>query len=141
MLSALLGSISPILDKVLDFIPNPVERAKAKLDFELKMKEQEHELMKLLIAQDMGQAEVNKVEAASSSLFVAGWRPFVGWVCGFGVAWAFVLKPLLDWLLAIIKPGITTPVIASGDLLSLLIGMLGMGAIRSFEKYKGVASK
>jgi hypothetical protein len=137
----LFDILSPVLNKVLSYIPNPLEKAKAEMEFKQHLADQEQEILKAFIAQDQGQIEVNKVEAASSSMFVAGWRPFVGWVCGFGVAWAFVLKPMLDWLLAIVSPGITTPVIASGDLLSLLLGLLGMGAIRSFEKVKGVASK
>lgn len=141
MLPALLGLIAPAVDKILSFIPNPVERAKAEMEFKLKMAENEQELIKLFINTDQGQIEVNKVEAASTNLFVSGWRPACGWVCSFGVAWAFVLKPIADWTLAIWKPGMTTPTIASGDLLSLLLGLLGMGAIRSFEKFKGVASK
>ncbi len=141
MLTGLLGILSPVLDKVLAFIPNPVERAKAQLEFTQHLQDQEQELIKLFVAQDQAQTDVNKVEASSTSLFVSGWRPGVGWVCTAGVAWSFVVKPLLDWVLAIVAPGVHTPVIASGDLLNLLLGLLGMGALRSYDKMKGTASK
>jgi hypothetical protein len=141
MITALIGVLAPILGKVLDRIPNPAEREKVRLEVELQLRAQEAELIKLFAANDIGQLEVNKTEAASSSLFVAGWRPFVGWTCGAGVAWTFVLKPLADWALAIWAPHVVTPVLQSGELMSLLLGMLGMGAIRSYEKVKGVASK
>lgn len=139
MITALLGILTPILGKVLDKIPNPAERERVRLEIELKIREQETELLKLFTANDAGQLEVNKQEAAHSNLFVAGWRPFIGWVCGAGVTWAFVVKPVADWFLAIFAPNISTPVIQTGELMSLLLGMLGMGAIRSFEKVKGVS--
>lgn len=126
--------ISPVLDKVLSFIPNPVEREKVKA-------EQTAALIQLLAQNDVAQLEVNKAEATNTNLFVSGWRPFVGWVCGFGVAWAFVLQPIVDWILAIVKPGVSTPMLDSGQLMSLLLGMLGMGALRSVDKIRGVASK
>jgi len=141
MIPALLGILTPIIGKVIDKIPNPAEREKARLEIELQIKQQETELLKLFTQNDSGQIEVNKQEAAHSSMFVAGWRPFVGWTCGAGVSWAFVLKPIADWIVAISGSTITTPVIQTGELMSLLLGMLGMGAIRSFEKVKGVASK
>lgn len=139
MIAGLLALVSPILGKVLDKIPDAGEREKVRLEFELKLREQEAALLTLFTQNDQGQIDVNKVEAASSNLFVSGWRPAVGWVCAFGVAWAFVLQPGLDWLLAIVKPGVTTPQINAGELMSLLLGMLGMGAIRSFEKVRGVS--
>lgn len=135
-----LASLLPILGKVLDkIIPNTAEREKAKAELALKLAENETELLKLFTQIDTGQIEINKEEAKSSSLFVAGWRPFVGWTCGFGCAWAFVLKPLADWALAAAHSTVTTPILNTGELMSLLLGLLGMGAIRSFEKVKGVA--
>lgn len=128
----LIDLIAPVLDKVLSFIPNPVEREKVRA-------EQMAELLKVLAQADESQAEINKVEAGSSSLFVSGWRPFVGWVCATGVAWTFVLQPICDWFLAIYKPGIVTPVLETGQLLSLLLGLLGMGAMRSFDKFNGTS--
>ncbi len=141
MILGLIGVLSPIISKVLDRIPNTQEREKARLEFELKLREQESELLKLFVGLDQGQVEINKAEAAHTSIFVAGWRPFIGWICGVGAAWAFVVKPFFDWTLAVLQYQIVSPTVDTGELMSLLLGMLGMGALRSFEKVKGVASK
>lgn len=126
--------ISPFLDKILNFIPNPVEREKVRA-------EQTAALLAAIEANASQQIEVDKVEAASSSLFVSGWRPCVGWICAFGVGWTFVLQPIADWVLAIYKPGLHTPMLDSGQLMTLLLGLLGMGALRSVDKYNGVETK
>lgn len=126
-----LSVVSPIVERVLDFIPNPAEKARAQMEIQ-------NQLMSAAIAESQGQLEVNKVEAASSSVFVSGWRPAIGWVCAFGFAWQFVVLPLASWLMTI--TGITTPLpnIDTNSLYSLTMGMLGMGALRSFEKWKGI---
>ena len=78
------------------------------------------------------QLEVNKAEAAHKSLFVAGWRPFIGWCCGLGLLYSVLLAPLLDiWF--------EMPVIDSSLLMPTMTGMLGLGALRSYEKVKGVS--
>ena len=83
------------------------------------------------------QADVNKVEAASNSIFVAGWRPFVGWVCGagFGVT---VLGPLLTWIATLTGHPVQFPAIDTESLMTLLFGMLGLGGMRTAEKIKGI---
>jgi hypothetical protein len=81
-----------------------------------------------------GQLEINKVEAASSSLFTSGWRPYIGWVCGTGLAYQFLVYPILvAWVPKIVQ-------LDMGTLLTLLGGMLGLGALRTAEKFKGVNS-
>jgi hypothetical protein len=78
------------------------------------------------------QLEVNRAEAAHKSLFVAGWRPFIGWCCGLGLLYSVLLSPLLDiWF--------EMPVIDSSILMPTMTGMLGLGALRSYEKVKGVS--
>ena len=78
------------------------------------------------------QLDVNKAEAAHKSLFVAGWRPFIGWCCGLGLLYSVLLAPLLDiWF--------EMPVIDSSILMPTMTGMLGLGALRSYEKVKGVS--
>ncbi len=139
MLTALLGVLSPVLDKVLSFIPNPVERAKAQAQMEADLRAQETALLMAFINSDAKQVEVNKAEAENPNLFVSGWRPFVGWVCGVGIAWTFVLQPVADWILSIYAPKVVTPVLDSSQLMSLLLGLLGMGAMRSFDKLKGTS--
>lgn len=95
---------------------------------------------KIDIAFNQLQTEINKIEAKNTSLFVSGWRPFVGWVCGIGVGFNFVLRPTLNYLLMIFSP--ETPVMESlsmTQLIPLLMGMLGFGALRTYEKKKGKA--
>lgn len=84
-----------------------------------------------------GQIETNKVEAANPNMFVAGWRPFVGWVCGTGFAVQFVIAPIAEWLAALSGHPVKFPELDMETLLTLLGGLLGLGGLRTFEKLKG----
>lgn len=84
----------------------------------------------------IGQIEVNKIEATHSSIFVAGWRPFIGWTGGVGLAYHFVVSPFLD--IFIVEP---MPELDAATLMTLVLAMLGVGAQRSFDKIKGVDTK
>lgn len=87
-----------------------------------------------------GQLSINTEEAKSSSVFVAGWRPFIGWVCGAALAYTYIGYPFLIWLMSVWHPEIVPPkLVNDGMLYELMFGMLGMGGLRTFEKYKGVA--
>ena len=84
--------------------------------------------------------EVNKAEAAHKSIFVAGWRPFIGWVCGFALLWHFILNPLLYTVLSLFGYNeINLPEFDFAQLSTILMGMLGLGGLRTFEKTKGVS--
>lgn len=126
--------LGPILDKLLDRIPNPNERARAKEEFEMKV-------LEAVTIADNAQAEINKIEAQHQSIFVAGWRPFIGWVCGFGIAWSFVIEPLLTWIAVTfdVTELDNLPALDTGPLMSLVLAMLGIGGLRTLEKVKGVA--
>lgn len=88
-----------------------------------------------------GQLEINKTEAASSSLFTSGWRPAIGWVCGTALAYTYILYPIILWACAVWAPSVTPPKLGNdGMLYELLLGMLGLGGLRTFEKIKKVAS-
>ena len=92
------------------------------------MSEQHHqELMK-------SQIEVNKVEAASTKLFVSGWRPFIGWTCGLGMFGNFITIPFANFALAILEINIVIPLVPLETMMPVLMGMLGLGAMRSYEK-------
>lgn len=134
-LLAFLPLIGDVLDKVL---PDAGASDNAKL--ELMKLAQSGELAQLNADTSLalGQIEVNKVEAASSSVFVAGWRPAAGWVCVSGLAYAFLGHSLLAWLSAV-KGWPAPPMIDSDTLMVLLTGLLGLGGYRSYEKSKGVA--
>jgi hypothetical protein len=85
--------------------------------------------------------EVNKAEAASGSVFVAGWRPAIGWVCAAAVAYTYLLVPVGMWLSFLVGKPIAKPPVLDANLWELMFAMLGLGGLRTFEKIKGVASK
>lgn len=117
--------------KVLDkFIPDPAAKAKA-----------EEALRESLMAWDAQQTAVNAVEAGHSSLFVAGWRPCVGWVCCASLAWTYILQPMAAFAIAQSGRVVTLPALDTGEMMPILLGMLGLGGMRSWEKIKGVSGK
>jgi hypothetical protein len=133
-----LDPISAALDLgntlITRIFPDPAQADAAKLEL-LKL-QQTGELASMT-----AQTDINKVEASSSSLFVSGWRPAIGWVCALALAYQYLLKPLLMGVLPMF--GVTTLALPGLDdnLWQLMMGMLGMGGLRTFEKTQGVASK
>lgn len=127
----LLGLGSTLIDR---FFPDPAKAAEAKLEL-LKM-QQNGELAAMT-----AQTDINKVEAANSSVFVSGWRPFIGWICGLAFAEQFLFAPVATWVATIIGHSVTFPALDMGTLLTLLGGMLGLGGLRTAEKINGVAAK
>ena len=117
--------------KVLDkFVPDPEAKARA-----------ESELRTSLQAWDKSQTDVNAVEAANDRVFVSGWRPFIGWVCGAALAYQYVAAPLLMWIATSAHIPLAQPPKLDGSLWELMFGMLGLGGLRTFEKVKGIAAK
>lgn len=88
-----------------------------------------------------GQLGVDKQEAASPNWMVAGWRPAVGWVCAAGIAVQFVFGPLATWISGLLRHPVVVPPLDLSTLMTLLLGMLGMGGMRTYEKTKGVQNK
>jgi len=121
MLSALIGPITGILGKIVED-----KDQRNALAHEIATISEKHAL-----ELSKGQMEVNAVEAAHKSLFVAGWRPAIGWICGFALLYSTILAPILGiWFVV--------PKVDSSLLSSVLLGMLGLGAMRTAEKVKGV---
>ena len=128
-ITAALDIGGKLIDKIWpDKAAQESERAKAQVA-----------LLQLAQAGDLAQMEVNKVEASSSSVFVAGWRPFVGWVCGMALAFQFVVCPIGLWTASLFGYAIAKPPVLDGTMWELVFGMLGLGGLRTFEKTKGVA--
>ena len=133
-----LDPISAALDiggKLIDRLwPDPTQAAQAKL--ELIKLQQSGEL-----AEITAQTDINKAEAASNSVFVAGWRPFCGWIGGCGLAYAAIIEPTARFV-ATVMVGYTGdfPAIDTTVTMQVLFGMLGLGAMRSYDKVKGTAT-
>lgn len=129
----LTGFLTPVVKKLADFIPDPAQKAKAEA-------EAEAQILQFANQQVLAQLKVDQAEANNKNVFVAGWRPFIGWTCGAIFAWNYIGNPLANWALQLIHPGAamiaTMPV---GDMMPVLLGMLGLGGMRSYEKTKGVA--
>lgn len=131
----ILDVLTPVLGPIIDRVfPDPKERH----DFQLKLMEiadreeaRQHE-------ENMGQIGTNTAEASNSNLFVAGWRPAVGWVCAIGVGYSFVLEPLAAFIAKLCGYGGDFPALDMGNLMTLIMGMLGMGYLRTKEKMGGI---
>jgi hypothetical protein len=102
--------------------------------------EQNGELAKINAVNELvkGQMSINEAEAKSSSVFVAGWRPFIGWVCGSALAYQYIISPFLVFTLSAFSVKTTIPVLEMSELMTLLFGILGLGAMRTFEKKIGI---
>lgn len=126
-----LDPITAALDmggKLIDhFFPNAADKAAAQL-----------KLLELAQSGDLaviaGQTEINKAEATNTNMFIAGWRPFVGWICGVGLGVQFIFGPLGSWLAALFGHPIVVPSLDMGTLMTLLAGMLGLSGMRTMEK-------
>lgn len=107
--------------------------------------EKELELFKLKQSGELsvitGQIDINKAEAGNPSVFVSGWRPFVGWVCGIGLAMQFLVSPLITWVALVFGKVIVLPPLDMSTLITMLGGLLGLGALRTVEKINEVARK
>jgi hypothetical protein len=135
--AVLIPSVLEIINKV---IPDPAAAAEAKL--KVLDLQQKGELAQLDadVRLALGQMDINKAEAESPDFFRGGWRPGAGWICVFGLGYTFVIRPLLPWCAAVL--GLSPPPlppIDTGELLALLFGMLGLGAMRTKERIEGKA--
>jgi hypothetical protein len=126
-IGALVGVVGNVID---DLVTTEEEKLKAELDYYRI----DAELAK-------GQLEINAAEAKHKSMFVAGWRPFIGWVCGSAFAYSFVAQPFLIFILAIVGKELVLPELDLSQMMPVLLGMLGLGGLRTYEKQMGVASE
>jgi len=131
MLELLVTPIAKLLDKV---IPDADERSRLAHEIATLAERQAHEIAKAQIA-------VNKEEAGSHSMFVSGWRPAVGWVCTLGLATNYLFVPVCNFLLTLNESPITVPPLDLSEMMPVLLGMLGLGGLRTYEKTKAVARK
>ena len=123
------GSIGEAADGVAKAIDRFVETEEEKKAAELL-------LIKIQQNPDKWQLEINKIEAGHKTIFVAGWRPAIGWICAGALSWGWILAPTLQFF----YPEQNIPAIEIGEAISLIMAMLGMGALRTYEKRNGLTS-
>jgi hypothetical protein len=131
LISSLVGPVSDILDKV---VTDKDLKEKLSHDIATMAERHAHEVVK-------AQIEVNKTEAQHHSMFVAGWRPAIGWVCCLGMAGNFLIIPFVNMALELLETGVVVPMIELDLMMPVLMGMLGLGAMRTVEKVKKVDRK
>ncbi len=117
----------------LSVVGNIIDKVAGHVD---KFTLDKEEKAQLIMEINKAQIEVNKIEAGSSSLFKSGWRPFVGWVCAFALCYHFVLQPMLAFILGVAGYNVVLPEFDMTTLTTVLMGLLGLGGMRSFEKVK-----
>jgi hypothetical protein len=129
MIQALIGPVTGLLDK---FVEDKDQKNALAHEIATLAEKQAHQAA-------LSQIEVNKEEAKSRSIFVAGWRPFIGWTCGVALAYHFVLAPIIIFGATVFGVQIPElPVFDMDSLMTVLLGMLGLGGLRTFEKSKGL---
>lgn len=107
----------------------------------VKMAELESKLLEMEFIAQKAQSDINLVEAQNPNLFVSGARPFIMWVCGFALAYQFILYSLICWFVALIGSTITPPILNTEGLVTILLSLLGLGGLRTYEKMNNVTSK
>src|SRR5262249_55276756 len=119
---------------------DPAARENAKLALTQAENAVALQQMQLSLQADVAQTQINQQEAGNANLFVSGWRPFIGWVCGTAFAYHFVAQPLLAFIIANAGGHVALPTFDMQELTTVLMGMLGLGSLRTFEKIRNVAS-
>ena len=129
LITTLLPSIMDVAGR---FLPEDKEkRAAAEREIEAKLTES-------LANIDIANLKINEADAKSGNWFQSGWRPFIGWSCGFALAYTYVMQPILTFGLAQAGYLIDLPAVNLGEMMPVLMGMLGLGGLRSWERVKGV---
>lgn len=138
----LIGTFIDAGMKVLDrVLPDQAAKREAQLELLKLQQAGEFKEIELQMQRDLAQAQINQAEAASPKLFVSGWRPFIGWVCGVGLATQFLIAPVATWVARLRGYDIAFPELDMGTLMTLLAGMLGLGVMRTTEKINKVAAR
>lgn len=126
-----IGSIADFASTIVNKIfPDAGEKEKNAAAFAVMQATQEFQLAQ-------GQLEVNKVEASNPSIFVSGWRPFIGWTCGAACAWNWIGISIANTICAVFHYTINLAPASLEEMLPVMLGMLGLGGLRTFEKVKG----
>lgn len=134
-----IGSVLDFGSKIIDRIwPDPTQRDAAKLELFKAQQAGDFKEMDQAFESAKNQIEVNKTEASNSSIFVSGWRPFIGWTCGAAFAYKFVVAPAASFILVAMGHSVNLPVLDFSEMSTVLFGMLGLSGMRTLERIKGV---
>ena len=134
MLSILLNYIiKKMIDQLIKPVSDILDKFVADKDLKLKLS---HELEKEIVSLNRAQIELNKVEAAHENVFVSGWRPFIGWACGIALVYHFLLEPIIQYILILSGADFKTPEFDFSQLSTIVMAMLGMSSLRTYEKTK-----
>ena len=129
LITTLLPSIMDVAGR---FLPEDKQkRAEAEREIEAKLTES-------LANIDLANLKINEADAKSGNWFQSGWRPFIGWSCGFALAYTYVMQPILTFVLAQAGYLVDLPAVNLGEMMPVLMGLLGLGGLRTFEKVKGI---
>lgn len=143
-ISNLLGGgdvVKSVGDSLDNLFTSDEERQEARNELAKANRQFDHLSEKLVAQQNIAQMEVNKVEAAGSSLFQSGWRPAVGWIGVLALAYQFIVYPVLLWLKAFVPEIETPPALEADMMFTIVTGMLGIAGMRSLDKMKGTDTK
>ena len=121
---SVIGVAGKVLDKFVE-------------DKDLKTK-LSHELKSQIVSLDLAQAQTTLEQSKHPSVFVAGARPAIMWICAFGLGWQFIFQPVTVWLFAVMDSDLVLHIFETEGLMPLTLSLLGLGGMRSFEKYKGI---
>ena len=121
---SVIGVAGKVLDKFVE-------------DKDLKTK-LSHELKSQIVSLDLAQAQTNLEQAKHSSVFIAGARPAIMWICAFGLGWQFVFQPVAAWIIMVSGSEMMLPIFETVGLMALSLSLLCLGGMRSFEKFKGI---
>jgi hypothetical protein len=139
-----ISGLGEIADLVGKFFPDKTQEEKDKFALELQQLQNTQDVtmenLKTQAAVSSNQTDINKVEAGSTNFFVAGWRPGIGWSCACAFFWTYVLAPLATFICNAVGHPVTLPTLDIGTMMPVLLGMLGLGGMRTYEKTQGVAS-
>jgi hypothetical protein len=134
MIQSLIPSLLPAVTDVIGRFLSEDKEKRAAAEREI-----EKQLATHLAKIDLAQLEINKQEAAHRNIFVSGWRPFIGWSCGIAMCYAYIIQPITIFVLAQTGNLVSLPTLDLSEMMPVLLGMLGLGGLRSFEKYKKIS--
>jgi len=131
----LSGGVSGLLNSAGQFAKDIRQAITGEISPEKKA-EIEQRALEIEYALTKAQTDINLEEAKHPSIFVAGWRPFVGWVCGFSLGWQYIGSPIFEWIIKIADKNVSAPEMDTGSLVTVLFALLGLGGMRTYEKTK-----